>query len=166
MTDVTIANDTPRQLGVARDYHELHQLLRNRADELNVSRSTLDSAGLLADGHASKILSPGKQKILGPVTTGLILQVLGLQLLVVEDLEALGRIKPKLVPRETTVPERALRWGKAGNHIVSKRWVRRIAREGGRARALALTPKQRSASARKAAKARWSKPRLVEVKGR
>jgi hypothetical protein len=54
MTDVTIANDTPRQLGVARDYHELHQLLRNRADELNVSRSTLDSAGLLADVMQAK----------------------------------------------------------------------------------------------------------------
>jgi hypothetical protein len=82
------------------------------------------------------------------------LGALGLELHVVEDLAALKRIGSKLVPREVDVPLRAYRWGKAG--IASRRFVKRIAREGGFARARALTPAQRSASARMAAKARWS----------
>jgi hypothetical protein len=59
----------------------------------------------------------------------------------------------------------AVRHG-AKHFLVSKRWVRKIGRKGGEQRAKNLSPRRRSAIARKAAKARWSKPRLVEVKGR
>jgi hypothetical protein len=163
MADVTIVNDGPRQLGTWNDYAGLHRLLRERAESLNISRNTLDEAAGFTPGHASKLLAPRPIKNLGPVTLGLMLQGLGVQLLLVEDPDALKRISSQLTPREVPVPVRALRWGKAGILVVSKRWVRRIAREGGRARALALTPKQRSASARKAAKARWTKPRVIEM---
>jgi hypothetical protein len=155
-------NDTPRQLGTCHDYAGLQNLLRERAEALNISRSTLDSIGGFAAGHSSKLLAPGQLKRFGPITLGLMLQSLGVRLVLVEDAAALKRISPQLTPREVPVPVRALRWGKAGTKIVSKRWVTRIAREGGRARALALTPKQRSVSARKAAKARW-KPRPIEM---
>jgi hypothetical protein len=152
------------QLGTCNDYRGLQNLLRERAEALNISRNTLDEIGGFAAGHSSKLLAPGLLKNLGPVTLGLMLQSLGVRLVLVEDAAALERISPRLRPREVSVPMRALAWGKAGTLVVSKRWVRRIAREGGRARALALTPKQRSASARKAAKARWSKPRVTEIK--
>jgi len=43
-------------------------------------------------------------------------------------------------------------WGRSGKQLVSRRWIKRIARKGGRARNRSLTPAQRSASARKAAR--------------
>jgi hypothetical protein len=123
----TIANGQPRTLGVVKSYDDLHQLLRARAEELNVSRSTLDDAAGFTPGHASKLLSPTPIKKLGAVTMGLMLQVLGLQLIAVEDAEALRRIKGKLVKREVAPTVTSLRWGKGS--IVSKRWVQRIAKK-------------------------------------
>jgi hypothetical protein len=147
-----------RQLGVARSYDELHQILRARKDELNVSCITLDEAAGFTPGHASKLLAPRPLKRLGPLTLGLMLQALGLQLIVVEDAEALKRIRPKLVPREVKVPMLAYSWGHqlgTSRRVVSKRFIRRLARKGGKARAQRLTPVQRSRIAKDAARARW-----------
>src|SRR5262249_27476193 len=42
-----------------------------------------------------------------------------------------------------------------GSSVRSRRWIRKIGREGGLARARALTPQQRSKAARRAAVIRW-----------
>jgi hypothetical protein len=162
-----IVTDSPRQLGVCHDYNGLHLILRERADELNVSRTTLDEAAGLTAGHASKLLAPRPLKKLGNLTLGLLLQTMGLKLVVVEDPEALERIRAKLIPREVPANVLSLPWAVrhgAKHFLVSKRWVRKIGRKGGEQRAKNLSPRRRSAIARKAAKARWSKPKLVEVK--
>jgi hypothetical protein len=161
-----IVTDSPRQLGVCHDYDGLHRILRDRADELNVSRTTLDEAAGFTPGHASKLLSPRPLKNLGPVSLGLMLQVMGLKLVVVEDAEALERIRAKLIPREIPANVLSLPWAVrhgAKHFLVSKRWVRKIGRKGGEQRAKNLSPRQRSAIARKAAKARWSRPRVTEI---
>jgi hypothetical protein len=88
-----------RNLGVVRNYSELHAALRRRADELNVSRATLDSVAGLADGHSSKILGPGQVKKLGHVSLGALLGGLGLKIVLVEDEAALRRIQSRLAPR-------------------------------------------------------------------
>jgi hypothetical protein len=163
MTEVTIANDTPRQLGTCNDYAGLHRLLRERAESLNISRNTLDEAAGFTPGHASKLLAPRPIKNLGPVTLGLMLQGLGVQLLLVEDPDALKRISSQLTPREVSVPVLSLSWGRAKHLLVSKRWVKKNGRKGGKQRAKNLSPRQRSAIARKAAKARWTKPRVIEM---
>src|ERR1700704_4485152 len=166
MDVLPIVTDSPRQLGICQDYDGLHRILRDRAEELNVSRTTLDEAAGFTPGHASKLLAPRPLKKLGATTLGLMLQVMGLKLVVVEDVEALERISAKLIPREVPANVLSLSWGRAKHLLVSKRWVKKNGRKGGEQRAKNLSPRRRRAIARKAAKARWSKPRLVEVKGR
>jgi hypothetical protein len=156
----TIANGQPRTLGVVKSYDDLHQLLRARAEELNVSRQTLDEAAGLTPGHASKLLSPTPIKKLGAVTMTLMLQVLGVRLIAQEDVEALAQLK-RFPTREVEVPARSVPWGRKGTQaIVSMRFVRRIARAGGQARARALTAAQRSVIASQAAKARWRRRKV------
>ena len=157
MDVLPIVTDSPRQLGICQDYDGLHRILRDRAEELNVSRTTLDEAAGFTPGHASKLLAPRPLKKLGAVTLGLMLQVMGLKLVVVEDVEALERISAKLIPREVPANVLSLSWGRAKHLLVSKRWVKKNGRKGGKQRAKNLWPRQRSAIARKAAKARWHK---------
>jgi hypothetical protein len=76
---------------------------------------------------------------------------------VVEDIEALERIGADLIPREVTAHVPGLSWGRAKHLLVSKRWVMKNGRRGGEERAKNLSPRQGSAVARKAAKARWRK---------
>jgi hypothetical protein len=85
-----------RQLGVATSYDELHAILRRRADELEVSRLTLDFAGGLTSAHSSKLLSNPPLRRLGPTSLALMLGALGVALVVVEDKEALARIGASL----------------------------------------------------------------------
>jgi hypothetical protein len=158
-----IATDTPRQLGTASTYAELMHILRERAEELDVSRATIGAVAGLTSGHCEKLMAPQPSKNLGVVTLPLLLGALGLRLTVTEDLAALARVKSRLVPREVKIPEHAYSWGRQGARLVSKRWVRKIAAAGGNARSRALTPARRRAIARQAARARWSAPRVVAV---
>jgi hypothetical protein len=110
---------------------------------------------------------------------GLILGGLGVALVVVEDLEALARVRGKLVKREGKVPAQHWRQKRAaemipaempkpmpkpvkqsGRAMLRKR-LRAIGRKGGLMSAAArmnkLTPEQRSQIASGAARARWAK---------
>lgn len=88
-----------RTLAICRTYNELHQALRARVDELNIAAETLDDIAGLAERHSSKILAPAKPKRLGPVSFSM-LPALGLALVVVEDIEALDRVRSRLLPRK------------------------------------------------------------------
>jgi hypothetical protein len=70
---------------VINDYESLIEVCRQRADELAISRESIDSLSGLAPGLAGKILGHRQVKRLGPETLKPILQVLGLKLLVIED---------------------------------------------------------------------------------
>jgi hypothetical protein len=143
---------------------DLRRFLRARVEQLDCSRECLDRISGLTPGHSSKLLSPIPLKGIGSTTLPLLLGGTGVMLVPVEDPEAMRRISRMLEKREVKVSGRSVPWGRKGTHtVVSKRFVKRIAREGGHARAEALTPAQRRASARKAAKARWRKPRVVEI---
>jgi hypothetical protein len=82
-------------------YDDLIAALRARKDELDISFLELDFIGGLTSGHSSKLLAPVRpyMKCLGPVSLGLILGALGLRLLVVEDPEALARVRGRYVKR-------------------------------------------------------------------
>ena len=72
----------------ATGYPQLHAALRSRAEQLNVSRQTLDSESGLADRYLSKVLGPAPFK--GVITkTALepVLKALRLRLIIVEDQE-------------------------------------------------------------------------------
>lgn len=137
------------------DYDELQRALRERADALNLSRVEIDRLANLPPGYSSKLLSPIPIKKLGNSSMPFMLAALGVRLELVEDAESLDQIARKATRREVRVPVRALPWGQAGKQLVSKRWVRRIAKAGGKARAEKMTPRQRRRSARHAAIVRW-----------
>jgi hypothetical protein len=149
-------NGEPHVLAVVNDYASLHRALRLRKDALDISCGLLDEIAGFTPGHASKLLAPKPMKKLGALTMGLMLQALGVALHMVEDPAALKRVKARFVPREVAIPARSVPWGRSGKQtVVSKRFVKRIAREGGHARAQALSPAQRRSSARQAALIRW-----------
>ena len=142
-------------LAVVRDYDGLRAALRARADQLQVTRLVLDDATGLPAGYCAKLLAPVPSKNLGCVSLGLLLGALGLKLLVVQDDEALARIKGKLVLREQPMQS-------AGQHgpvviKLSRRRLRKLARLGAAARMTKMTAAARRRVARIAARARWSK---------
>jgi hypothetical protein len=147
-----------------RSYADLMRELRARVENLNISRVEVDRLSGMCGGYSSKVLAPRPLKNLGMTTLPLMLGALGVALRLEVDPEAMERITRSVEKRQVKVPVRALAWGQAGTQIVSKRWVKRIAAEGGRARARALSPAKRRALARRAARARWSRPKLVEMK--
>ncbi len=160
-------HEPAKVLATLDGFDDLHHVLRRRADELQLARLTIDQAAGLTRGHAAKLLAPVPIKRASLETLFFLAPALGLRLAVVEDAEALAQIKQRYPEREICVGMRAVtrRNGRHArkNNEVSLRHMRRIARAGGDARARALTRAQRSASARKAAKARWRKPRVVEI---
>jgi len=146
------------------DYDSLHRALRERREALNIPFTELDRAGALAPGHSSKILSPAKLKRATLATIGYLAPALGAKLVLVEDLASLEHLRKHFRTRQVEVSARSVPWGRSGKQTVrSLRWVRRIGRTGGEARAQKLSARQLSAIARKAAKARWRKPRVIEV---
>ena len=87
----------------------------------------------------------------------LMLETLGLALVVVEDQAAIERTTRKLPKREVKTSIQAAKSGRGKTRLVSKRFLRKIARLGGVARMAQMTPKQRTKHARAAVRARWAR---------
>jgi hypothetical protein len=150
-------------LAVVDGYGSLHAALRSRREELNISCETVDRAARLTRAHASKLLAPQPLKKAGWETLSFLLPALGARLILAEDPQALAQLK-KFSTRVVKTPARSVPWGRSGKQtVVSMRFVKRIARNGGEARARVLSPARKRAIARKAAKARWRKPKLVDI---
>jgi len=82
------------------DYDSLHALLRDRADQLRVSRETIDALTGLPSGYCGKALGKRQVKRLGHISLGLMLDVLCVRLIAVPDDEAFARNKSRLVQRD------------------------------------------------------------------
>src|SRR5262245_23983830 len=109
---------------------------------------------VLRQRQANPLMALGSLRShLGPM-----LQSLGLALAVVEDLEALSRVKNRF-----GTPERRVMPAKDAHEVITLRFSRRklqqMGRKGGRQTAQSLSPKQRQTNARRAAMARWRKAR-------
>jgi hypothetical protein len=72
-------------LGTISSYDDLHAALRRRADELKLSRRTIDDLAGLADGYVEKLLGPRQVKKFSVRSLGAILSALGVKLVLVED---------------------------------------------------------------------------------
>lgn len=83
----------PRRIAIVRTMDELHGAMRARAEELRMSRATLDAISGLPNGYSGKLLAPDAIKTVGRKSLGPMLETLGLQIFVVEDTEALARIQ-------------------------------------------------------------------------
>lgn len=141
------------------DYEGLQLALRERAEELNVSRLTLDEATGLPSGYSGKLLCMPPVKSLGPISLGLMLQALGLKLFVAEDYDALAKISRRLVPKKRSTQPPSIGGGdrlleaKISNHMAD------LGRRGACARNKSMTVEQRREAARLAVTARWAKRR-------
>jgi hypothetical protein len=76
---------------IVNDYQSLVEICRQRAAELEISRSGIDVISGLTTGHAGKILGKNQKKRLGIVSLGLMLETLGLKMLIIEDETAARR---------------------------------------------------------------------------
>lgn len=84
-------NGPHRLIATVRTYGELIAVMRARADELKITRETIDAAGL-QDGYSAKLLAPIPIKSAGPTSLGVLLKVMGLYIGIFEDPEALAFI--------------------------------------------------------------------------
>jgi hypothetical protein len=165
-----------RVVAVLNSYDQLHRAIRDRADELKVTRQTIDAVAGTQEGYAGKILGPGKTKRLGHVSWE-ILPALGIAVILVEDTKMLDQVRDRLVereqppqPRVEQVSEIMREFGRRGalrtNEQLSPERRTENARKRGKARAQAMTPAELRASAQRAARARWSKTARKPKAGR
>ena len=148
----------PRKLGQARDYRQLILILRQRVDELRTTYEELDRVAGLPSRYTGKLLGPNGRRSLGSISLGPLLAVLGVELVVQENLDNYERIRSRLEPR---------RWARknagAGMLAIRRRWRARFrgCSEWGklmRARQIVSTSsKQRSEIALHAANCRWQR---------
>jgi hypothetical protein len=162
MSDATVTpSDLPVSLGIIRDYDDLINALRTRADALRMSRATISDLCGLPDGYAAKLLAATAPKTLGRKSLGLMLEALGLQLIVAEDPVALAKYEKRRTPRaEWQVRPNML--SIAGKRRREWLFSPEKAKECAALRMAKLSPEKRQKLARRAARARWRKAREVE----
>jgi hypothetical protein len=139
---------------IVRTYDELITVLRARANELEITRETIDAETGLQSGYAGKLLARVPIRQLGRVSLGPILRCLDLTLTVTEATNGDKRIRVKrLRPIHASdgMPARKRKrrrgdseWG----HLMKARQI------------LLQSEQQRSDSARHAARVRWRRKRL------
>jgi hypothetical protein len=89
-----------RTIAVVNDYPALQRVLRQRAEDLKISRETLDALAGISEGHSAKMLTDPPRKNMGILTFGLLLRALGLQLVVIEDDEQMRKLASRIVRRD------------------------------------------------------------------
>lgn len=138
-------------LGTVRSMEDLHAVMRARAVELGVTRESIGEAALLPIRYANRLLAPTAAKRIGPMAMAGLMEALQFELVAVRRTDVPKRITDKLDKHRVTVSVRAIR------HVrtFSKRFMRKIAKQGGRDRALKLSKRARRKSAQKAGLARW-----------
>lgn len=148
-----------RVLAEFRDYDQMLDGIRARIVELQLAGETLDDVSGLPKGYASKLTAPRPTRRIGAVSFGPMLGVLGMKCLFVEDEDAVRRVAGRLKRRNSNLVRSA-----ASEFRLTHRWLRKIARKGGKSRDAKLTPEQRSELARELNRIRWNKPRVTEIK--
>jgi hypothetical protein len=124
-------------------YDDLHQIMRDRALELQLSREELDSRSGAQNGYSSKLLAPRPIRRASLDTLSFLLPALGLSLIVLVD---------ETAKHGTRAPGRH---GATVHFVFSARHMKQIQRKGGANSRKNLTPAKRRALARRAARARW-----------
>jgi hypothetical protein len=102
MTMVAYRDDGAQVYASVASMVELHDALRLRFEELDISRETIEHASGLTPGYASKLLRPVPNKRFGETSLFLILPVAGLRLALLEDPEAMRRFTLRQPKRDRT----------------------------------------------------------------
>ncbi len=160
----------PRVLATVTDYPSLLAAFRARATErqIAVSSEQVHHVAGLSDRRISQMLSlrtlqRGKSKgRVGMISLGPLLGVLGVKLLMVEDADALRQFGSRLGKRN----ENLMRNSVSTWHMFrSRRDFQEMGRKGRKSKLAKMTEAEKSELGRRLAKARWSKPRVVQVNG-
>ena len=108
-----------------------------------------------------KLLAVRPVRRMGALSLGPMLGALGMKLIAVEDPEAVARFTSRLPARqESCVHTGTMEWR------ISRRAFRQMQDKGRRSRWDAMTPKQRSAWARKLNRIRWAKVAQAETEAK
>ena len=137
-----------------RDYDDLRAALRQRAEELNISRMGIDRVSGLPNGYSAAVLSETANKRLGAKTIGPLLAALGLKLVVVEDAEAMARYTARAEQRWPNMAHA----GRLSRNAVNRAKLlifAELGRRGGIAVRATKTKAERGEWARQAAAKRW-----------
>lgn len=150
-------------LGTVRDYASLQPILRARADALGLSRVELDRIAGLPAGYSSKVLAEVPLRQLGPDTLGPMIGALAVKFIVVEDTEALAKHTSRGDKRVEKYALNAAKLNGAVHFKISLRKLRQNGRKGGAASRKYMTAGKARKLARKAARARWHKPKVIDA---
>lgn len=150
----------PRQIAVVHDYDGLHAALRARADELRISRESIDANAGFQDGYTGKLLAPVPIKGIGQVTLGPLLTVLGLKIVLIEDADALTRYAKRAkkrrhpsgsIPAKKRAKRQAFRGDSDWGRVMRARQI------------LMQSPGERSQQAKRMNRMRWRAERERRV---
>jgi hypothetical protein len=120
-----------------RSYDDLCLALRARAEHLNVSRETIDEVAGFQASYSAKLLATPPHRKFGSMSFNAMIQALGVKLVVLEDGEAMDRLRHRLTPRQA----QQVRWKPAASTSarteiepgVKALFMRTIAALGGKA---------------------------------
>jgi hypothetical protein len=145
------------EISCSNGYAGLLAAMQARAAERKIALGGAAAAQVsgLPVGYLQKILSPISKsrkavRRIGITSLGPVLGVLGIKLLVVEDLEALERFSARIPQRQ----EKSVRSGGVHVHI-SRKFLSKIGTLGGSRSRKNIGKRKARAMARKAAAARW-----------
>jgi hypothetical protein len=85
-------------LAIVRTSEDLRELFRQRVAYLGISLDTLDEIAGLPTRYSAKLLSLDPTRQFGAISFSALLGALALQLVAVEDTEALARVQRRLIP--------------------------------------------------------------------
>jgi hypothetical protein len=97
--ELIAANPPVPEIAVT-DYESLVEMLRRRADSLDIARSTIDHLARFPDGYTSKILAPNHLRRIGMKSLGDLLDALALKLIPVADDATFARNRSRYVRRD------------------------------------------------------------------
>ncbi len=149
----TAAPTEPRIIAEISDTEGLRHLLRNRAEELNLSRSTLDEVAGLPMGYCAKLLCDPPMRDIGPISLWPLLGALGLAFAAVEDERAMVRVR-KAAKRKFS-RDWTTHWRNAKALGMIQKEAKLNGSKGGKKRFAMMTAAELREHQRRASLARW-----------
>jgi hypothetical protein len=142
-------------------YDDLVAALRARATDRQIALSAEENAAVagLASGYIGKLIGVNPTRHISMVSLGALLGLTGSKLLLVADKEAEQKFGPRLKIRNKNLVR-----GTTTYFVLTERKLRKNQEKGRKSRWSKLTKEERSEIMRGVVRARWSKPRVVEVK--
>lgn len=149
-------------LGTIRSYDDLLAALRARVVGLGTNYDAVDVVAGFTVTYTSKLLAPLHVRTLSPMAFDALLGTLGLELIVAENTKAIKKVRDRLAHRKMAASMLTADAHKPIIIKISKRRMKRLSTLAAKARRK-IPRRKRASIASKAARARWHKPKLIEI---